>query len=133
MGENGVLDAVSGTHLQVNTEVVAVAKRRQFSDSFKRRVLDEVARAGRGEIGLILRREGLYSSQLTEWRNWRKGMTSKAKSSAGSSGLRVENQRLQKEVARLKLKLRKADAMLSLQKKAAEILGYDDETDEQSS
>ena len=60
-------------------------------------------------------------------------MTSKAKSSAGSSGLRVENQRLQKEVARLKLKLRKADAMLSLQKKAAEILGYDDETDEQSS
>ena len=133
MGENGVLDAVSGTHLQVNTEVVAVAKRRQFSDSFKRRVLDEVARAGRGEIGLILRREGLYSSQLTEWRNWRKGMTSKAKSSAGSSGLRVENQRLQKEVARLKLKLRKADAMLSLQKKAAEILAYDDETDEQSS
>lgn len=133
MGENGVLDAVSGTNLHVGTEVVAVAKRRQFSDSFKRRVLDEVARAGRGEIGLILRREGLYSSQLTEWRNWRKGMTSKARSSTGSSGLRVENQRLQKEVARLRLKLRKADAMLALQKKAAEILAYDDETDEQSS
>lgn len=132
MGEHGVLDAVGTSNIQVNTEVVAVAKRRQFSDSFKRRVLDEVARAGRGEIGLILRREGLYSSQLTEWRNWRNGMTSK-KSSEGTGGLRAENQRLLKENARLKLKLRKADAMLALQKKAAEILAYDDETDEQSS
>lgn len=60
-------------------------------------------------------------------------MTSKATSSNGSSGLRAENQRLLKENARLKLKLRKADAMLELQKKAAEILAYDDETDEQSS
>ena len=59
-------------------------------------------------------------------------MTSK-KSSEGTGGLRAENQRLLKENARLKLKLRKADAMLALQKKAAEILAYDDETDEQSS
>jgi len=40
---------------------------------------------------------------------------------------------LEKENARLKLKLRKAEAMLELQKKAAEILGYDDEKDESSS
>ena len=53
--------------------------------------------------------------------------------SQGTSELRAENQRLQKENARLQLKLRKADAMLELQKKAAEILGLNDETDEQSS
>jgi transposase len=133
MGENGVFGSVLAKDLQGSTEVVGVAKRRQFSDSFKRRVLDEVERSGRGEIGLILRREGLYSSQLTEWRNWRKGMSSKKNDSQGTSGLRAENQRLQKEVARLKLKLRKADAMLELQKKAAEILAYDDETEENNS
>jgi transposase len=133
MGDNGVLDAVRATDLQASTEVVGVAKRRQFSDSFKRRILDEVDRAERGEIGLILRREGLYSSQIGVWRNWRNGMTSKKKSSEGTRDLRAENQRLLKENARLKLKLRKADAMLELQKKAAEILAYDDETDEPSS
>ena len=41
--------------------------------------------------------------------------------------------RLEKENAKLKLKLRKAEAMLELQKKAHEILGYDDETEESSS
>ena len=57
-------------------------------------------------------------------------MTSKKNGSATTSTLRSENQRLQKENARLKLKLRKAKAMLDLQKKAAEILSCDDETDE---
>ena len=41
--------------------------------------------------------------------------------------------RLEKENAKLKLKLRKAEAMLELQKKAHEIMGYDDETEESSS
>ena len=57
-------------------------------------------------------------------------MTSKKKGSPKTSEIRAENQRLQKENARLKLKLRKAEAMLDLQKKAAEILRCDDETDE---
>ena len=56
-------------------------------------------------------------------------MTSKKKGSATTSTLRSENQRLQKENARLKLKLRKATAMLDLQKKAAEILSFDDESE----
>jgi len=54
-------------------------------------------------------------------------MTSKKKGSQKTSELKAENQRLEKENARLKLKLRKAEAMLDLQKKAAEILNFDDE------
>ncbi len=122
----GVRESV-GVAPQSNVEVVGVAGRRRFTSDYKRRILDEVGRAGRGEIGLILRREGLYSSQLSQWRDWRNGMTSKKKGSQKTSELKAENQRLEKENARLKLKLRKAEAMLDLQKKAAEILNFDDE------
>lgn len=98
-----------------SVEVVGVARRRRFTDAFKRRVLEEVDRAGSGEIGLILRREGLYSSQLADWRRWRSGMTKKRASKGEVS--RAEFERLVKENGQLKLKLRKAEAMLELQKK----------------
>ena len=133
MRDIGVKELV-GAVPQSSVEVVGVAGRRRFTASYKRRILDEVGRAGRGEIGLILRREGLYSSQLSQWRDWRNGMTSKKKKDSGlTNELKTENQRLQKENARLKLKLRKAEAMLDLQKKAAEILSYDDESERSDS
>ena len=124
MTGNGVQDVAAG-----RVEVVGTAQRRSFTDAFKRRILAEVDRARPGEIGLILRREGLYSSQLAKWRTWRNGMTTAKKSPQRTSDLRTEVQRLEKENARLKLKLRKAEAMLELQKKAAEILAYDNESD----
>ena len=124
--------AVRQADAEVGTEVVGVAKRRTFSATYKRRILGEVDRARPGEIGLILRREGLYSSQLAVWRKWRSGMTSKKKTGKEAE-LLTENERLEKENAKLKLKLRKAEAMLELQKKAQEILGYDDETEASSS
>lgn len=113
-------------------EVVGVARRRRFSSDYKRRILEEVDRARPGEIGLILRREGLYSSQLASWRKWRSGMTSKKKNRGKDVVDLAAYQRLEKENGRLKLKLRKAEAMLELQKKAAEILGYDREEREGS-
>jgi transposase len=124
--------AIRETDAEIGTEVVGVARRRVFSAAYKRRILDEVDRAEQGEIGLILRREGLYSSQLAVWRKWRSGMTSKKKAGKEAE-LLAENERLEKENAKLKLKLRKAEAMLDLQKKAHEIMGYDDETEESSS
>lgn len=128
MSGNGIKELERPAAVGSATEVVGVARRRSFSDAFKRRLLDEVDRARPGEIGLILRREGLYSSQLAQWRDWRNGVMATKKGTQRSRDLRVENQRLEKENARLKLKLRKAEAMLELQKKAAEILGYDNET-----
>jgi transposase len=110
----------------VSTEVVA-ARRRQFSGEYKRRVLDEVDRARPGEIGLILRREGLYSSQLASWRKWRSGMTTR-KQNPGKDVIDLAAYRqLEKENAKLKLKLRKAEAMLELQKKALALLDEEDE------
>jgi transposase-like protein len=124
--------AVRQLEAEVGTEVVGVARRRTFSAAYKRRILDEADRARPGEIGLILRREGLYSLQLATWRKWRSGVTSNKKTSKAAE-LLSENRRLEKENAKLKLKLRKVEAMLELQKKAQEILGYDDEIEESSS
>jgi len=132
MSDIGVKESVGSSPLS-SVEVVGVAGRRRFNSSYKRRILDEVGRAGRGEIGLILRREGLYSSQLSQWRDWRNGMTSKKKDSGLTIELKTEVQRLEKENARLKLRLRKAEAMLDLQNKAAEILSYDDESERSDS
>ena len=128
MEDQAVMESVSGA----GVEVAGVAKRRRHSAEYKRRILDEVDRARSGEIGLILRREGLYSSQLAKWRNWRSGSMPRKKTEK-ETVLLTDYQRLEKENAKLKLKLRKAEAMLELQKKAREILGYDDESDESSS
>jgi hypothetical protein len=49
-------------------EVVPMARRRQFSRAYKLRILAEVAQCQRGEVGALLRREGLYSSLLSKWR-----------------------------------------------------------------
>jgi transposase-like protein len=132
MSDIGVKESVGSSPLS-SVEIVGVAGRRRFNSSYKRRILDEVGRAGRGEIGLILRREGLYSSQLSQWRDWRNGMKSKKKDSGLTIELKMEVQRLEKENARLKLRLRKAEAMLDLQKKAAEILSYDDASERSDS
>ncbi len=115
-----------------SVEVVAVASRRAFTSEYKRRVLDEADRAGPGEIGLILRREGLYSSHLSNWRRWRKGMSRKS-SAKKTDGKSAELKRLEKELAKVKLKLAKAEAMLELQKKAAAIWDLADEQSETDS
>lgn len=52
-----------------SVEVMATAHGRQFTDAFKRRVLDDADRVRPGEIGLNLGREGLYSSQLDQWQS----------------------------------------------------------------
>ena len=53
------------------TEVTAKAKRRRFTAEYKRKILQEADACDRGELGALLRREGLYSSHLVEWRRAR--------------------------------------------------------------
>jgi len=122
--------AVSGNSEAPNSprmdpEVPARARRRRFSKAYKLKVLAEADRCSKpGEIGLLLRREGLYSSQLSNWRKWRKEMTNTSpKAQPGKlKQLRNENARLERANKRLALKLKRAEAMLELQKKAAAML-----------
>jgi transposase-like protein len=103
------------------------AKRRKFSASDKRRILAAVDQASEpGEIGRILRREGIYHAQLSKWRKQRAegidlGLSEKARGVKGPSvkTLQQENRKLQQQKARLEEELRRARIIIEFQKKAA--------------
>jgi len=113
------------------TEVTAKARRRQFTAEYKRKVLVEAEACTRpGEIGALLRREGLYSSHLVAWR--------RARDSAGLAGLAPRKRgpaakvrhplerkvlELQREVARATRRAERAEGLVELQKKVSELLG----------
>src|SRR3990172_779457 len=60
---------LTGSSLGEEIEVVGKAKRRRFTVASKRRIVQEAARCSKpGEVGALLRREGLYSSHLAAWR-----------------------------------------------------------------
>ena len=120
----------SGNGQHPDPEVLSKATRRRFSAEYKLRILNEAeACRGAGEIGSLLRREGLYSSHLTVWRKARQeGSLSSLSRSRGPQGQRKdpvvqENARLKKEVSRLQRRLHQAEAILEIQKKASELLG----------
>ena len=111
-------------------EVEPKAKRRQFSAAYKARILEEADGCTEpGGVAALLRREGLYSSHLTSWRKQRRDGTLRAlgnkRGRKGKSAAELENEKLRREVTRLKRKLARADALLDAQKKIAEVLGVD--------
>ena len=114
-------------------EVPEKSKRRKFTAAYKLRMLQEAQQCTQpGEIGALLRREGLYSSHLTTWRQQRergilqglnpKKRGRKAKPHDPSAGRIVQ---LEKENQRLKNRLRKAEIIIEAQKKISEILGIE--------
>ena len=111
-----------------NTEVVAKPKRRRYTAEYKLRLLHEVdANQGSGEIGALLRREGLYSSHLTAWRRQRErgeldGL-SPQKRGPKPDPQAVELARLERENERLRERLRPAELIIDVQKKVAQMLG----------
>jgi len=110
------------------TEVVAKAKRRQHPAEYKLRILHEVDECkGKGEAGALLRREGLYSSLVSKWREQRE-----RGSLTGLSGTRrgpkvapnaAELVRLQRENKRLREQLERAELIIDVQKKVAQLVG----------
>ena len=109
-------------------EVVPRAKRRHFSAKYKLRILSEADQcAQRGEIGALLRREGLYSSHLTTWRRQGdrgqlEGLTPK-KRGRKPDPQAAELARLQRENERLKARLEQAETIIEVQKKLSQMLG----------
>ena len=98
-----------------------MAKRRRHSADYKLKILAEID-ASPGKTGLILRREGLYSSYLTKWRQWRDEMSTAKKPTSKNKQMHNEVAKLKRENARLKLELQKAEGIIDLQKKASELL-----------
>ena len=109
-------------------EVVVKAQRRRFTAEYKQRILQEAdACTHLGEVGALLRREGLYSSHLSTWGRQRargelQGLMP-AKRGRQANPQAAENVRLQRETERLKAQLTRAELIIEVQKKVSQLLG----------
>lgn len=121
-------------------EVTEKAQRRRFTPEYKLRLLEEADRCREtGELGALLRREGLYTSNLSAWREQRRvGALGALSAKKRGRKLRRDPQaeqveRLEREIRRLREELRKAHVIIDVQKKVARLLGNDvPENDEES-
>jgi transposase-like protein len=102
-------------------ELVEQAKRRRFTAEYKARILAEADACTRpGEVGELLRREGLYTSHLTYWRKQRKDG---ALRELGKPRGRKPVDRRDEEIAKLTRKLERSEAELAKMKRVVEIQG----------
>ncbi len=142
----------SSNHVPVTprppTEVRSKAKRRFFTAEYKRKILQEAdACAEPGQLGALLRREGLYSSHLVVWRRARQngelaGLEPKKRGpkAAEVNPLAKQVAQQEREIARLKAENAKLQLICDVQKKVSQILGVtlptipdDDESTKRSS
>jgi transposase len=112
------------------TEVTPKATRRRFTAEYKRRILKEADACARGEVGALLRREGLYSSHLIEWRRARDGgelagLTPRKRGPKAQAPdpLAAKLAAAEREVARLKAENAKLQLICDVQKKVSLLLG----------
>ncbi len=114
-------------------EVVAKATWRRFSAEYRLKILrDADACKKPGDTGALLRREGLYFSNLKTWRKQRRtgelvGLAQKKRGPAPKekNPLAAKMAALEREVARQKARAERAEALVDLQKKVSEILGIE--------
>ena len=126
-----LIDAASDFKEKPDPEVEEKKHRRKFTAKYKLDILDQIDKYTQpGQIGDLLRREGLYSSSITNWRRQREhGLLNalspqkRGRKNIEKSPLSYENARLQKENDRLKKKLKQAETIIAVQKKVSEILG----------
>jgi transposase len=110
-------------------ERVERARRRQFTVGYKLRILTEAdAARTTGEIGALLRREGLYSSHLAAWRRQREegilnALSPRRRGRPTSSPEQRELARLRQANERLEQRLAAAEAVIEIQKKVSLLLG----------
>lgn len=121
-------------------EVPEKPVRRRFTAKYKLDILRQAdACTETGSLGTLLRREGLYSSNLTTWRRQRDegtlaALTPKQRGRKGIKldPLALENEKLRKENTRLAKRLKQAELIIDVQKKVSQILGITLETPQQS-
>ena len=117
----------------LEVEVLAKARRRRFTLEYKRRILREADVCRKpGEIGALLRREGLYSSQLSAWRAVRElgelGGQGARKRGPGAKTPDLREKKIAeqaREIARWQKRAERAEALVEVQKKLSELLGVE--------
>lgn len=121
------------------TEVAAKASRRRFTAEEKRRILAEGDRCTQpGELGALLRREGLYSSLYYMWRRARdEGGVAALSKKRGPKPKEVhplekENEQLKRALAKAEARVRRAEALIEVQKKVSDLLGIQFPKDEET-
>ena len=126
----GVMEGVESSSSEV--EVMAKPTRRRYTAEYKLRILREAGVcSARGELGALLRREGLYSSNLTAWRKQRErgeleGLSRKRGPAPKPRNPLADKVRaLERENARLKVRAERAEGLVEIQKKVSEILGIE--------
>ena len=125
--------ASDGTKSLTEVEVLAKAERRRFTAEYKLKVLREADRCKQpGEIGALLRQEGLYWSNLTTWRKQRESGELAGLSARKRGPQRREKnplaervRELERDNMRLKRRAERAEGIVELQKKVSEILGIE--------
>jgi hypothetical protein len=115
----------------LDPEVAAKPIRRSFTAEYKLGILEEVDRASSpGEIGVILRREGLYSSHLTAWRKVRRSgalrrlSQKRGRKPKSADPLAKKVEQLERELSRTREALRRAELIIDVQGKVARLLGF---------
>lgn len=121
-------------------EVLESPKYRRYTAEYKARIVEEADRcSGPGAVGALLRREGLYSSLLSKWREaYRQGKLQALRDDKRGRKrkrhpLEEENQRLRKKLARMERRLDQAQTIIEIQKKVSEMLGIPLKTEEEES
>jgi transposase-like protein len=109
---------------QTNPEVTVPVKRRQITVAEKLRILDEIDRCEPGQVGAILRREGLYSSHLSKWRQQRAAgeLTGRIRGRKAEPQA-TELTSLRRENGRLQAELEQARLIMEVQKKLCQLFG----------
>ncbi len=107
---------------KANPEVEPKVERRRFTAEYKRRMVVEAEECQHGELGSVLRREGLTYAQISQWRSaYAEGTLGKKRGPVANPN-RAEMRRLEAENARLKRELERAGLIIDAQKKLARLL-----------
>src|SRR6266542_6075277 len=117
----------SERNVEPDPEVILRPERRTFTAAYKQAIVQECDTCASGEIGRILRREGLYSSHLAKWRRQRvqgelAGLEPRVRGPRAKPELAVVRQ-LRQDNERLQVRLKQAEAIIDVQKKVSQLLG----------
>ena len=127
--------------VKLNPEVPAKATRRRHTAEYKRKIIDAVValELSGGSVGALLRQEGLYWSQLTQWRRavangGEKGLAGakRGRPTTSSKATKSEIKKQARRIASLERKLSQAEAIIEIQKKVAALLDEMETADDES-